>query len=106
MRHKSPGMCNIFNNLISQQVGFYGRNTETFDAFYLIKSLYQIKKSLSCCLAKITNIHTCQYNFLSTFGSRLAGLLHHRSNAAVTATSAGKGNGAIGTIIIAAVLNL
>ena len=105
MRHETPGTGHVFYDFICQQIRLDGGYAVTLNAFHLVQRLHQVEESLTGRLAEVSDIDAGQYNFLSTFGSRLAGLLHHRSNAAITATSAGKGNGAIGTIIIAAVLH-
>lgn len=104
MRHETPGTGHVFYDFICQQIRLDGGYAVTLNAFHLVQRLHQVEESLTGRLAEVSDIDAGQYNFLSTFGSRLAGLLHHRSNAAVTATSAGKGNGAIGTIIIATIL--
>ena len=71
MRHKTTGMRHNLDNLNSQQIGFYGRNTITFDSLYLIQCFYQIKETLSCCFTKISDIHSGQNDFFSAFSSCL-----------------------------------
>ena len=106
MWHESAGMGYELNNFIRQQIGFYGRNPITLNAFHFIQCFHQIKKSLSGSLTKITNIHTCKYNLFSTFGNSLTGLFYHRSNRSVPAPPTGKGNRTIRTEIITAILYL
>ena len=104
MRHKSTGTGNELDDFISQQIGLDRRNAVTFDAFHLIQRFHQIKESLTGSLTKIADIHACQYDLFSAFGSSLPCLLHHRGNSTVTAASTGKRNGTIRTEIIASVL--
>ena len=104
MRHKSTGTGNELDDFISQQIGLDRRNAVTFDAFHLIQRFHQIKESLTGSLTKIADIHACQYDLFSAFGSGLPCLLHHRGNSTVTAASTGKRNGTIRTEIIASVL--
>ena len=104
MRHKAAGMRNELYYLISQQIRFYGRDTITFNTFYLVQRLHQVEESLSGALAEIANVNTGQHNLLSPFGCSLTRLFYHRGNRSVAAPSASKRNGAIGTIIIATIL--
>ena len=105
MRHETPGTGHVFYDFIRQQIRLDRGYAVTLNAFHIVQRFHQVEESLTGRFAEVSYIDTGQYYFLSTFGSCPAGLLHHRSNAAVTATSAGKGNGAIGTIIIATVLH-
>ena len=83
MRHKTTGMRHKLDNLISQQIGFYGRNTITFDTFHPIEGLYQIKEGLSGGLSEIADVDSGQHYFLSAFGGSLPGLF---SGALITET--------------------
>ena len=72
MRHETPGTGHVFYDFICQQIRLDGGYAVTLNAFHLVQRLHQVEESLTGRLAEVSDIDTGQYNFLSTFGSRLA----------------------------------
>ena len=105
MRHKGTALCTIVYQLITQQVGFQTADTIALNTFYGIQSLHQIQKALTRRLAKISNVHTRQHNFLATLTCSFLGLGYQRGDTGITAKAASIGNGAIGTEVVTPILD-
>ena len=106
MRHKGTALGTILYEIIIAEIRLQTRDAVTFDSFYLIHRLDKVDESLVGSLTEITDIHTGNDDFLTAFSSRLLTLSHKRLDARVARIASGKWNGAIGAIIIAAVLHL
>ena len=106
MRHKSTALGTILYEIIITEIRLQTRDAVTLDSFYLIHRLDKVDESLVGSLTEITDIHTGNDDFLTAFSSRLLTLSHKRLDAWVARIASGKWNGAIGAIIIAAVLHL
>ena len=106
MRHKGTALGTILYEIIITEIRLQTRDAVTLDSFYLIHRLDKVDESLVGSLTEITDIHTGNDDFLTTFSSRLLTLSHKRLDARVARIASGKWNGAIGTIIVAAVLHL
>ena len=106
MRHKSTALGTILYEIIITEIRLQTRDAVTLDSFYLIHRLDKVDESLVGSLTEITDIHTGNDDFLTAFSSRLLTLSHKRLDARVARIASGKWNGAIGAIIIAAVLHL
>ena len=106
MRHKGTRLCHIIDDFIGEQVRLDGRDTVTLDAFHPVERFHQIEERLSGGLAKVADVHPRNDNLLASFFSCLTGLCHNVLDTSVTATSAGKRDGAIGTEVIATILHL
>ena len=106
MRHKSTALGTILYEIIITEIRLQTRDAVTLDSFYLIHRLDKVDESLVGSLTEITDIHTGNDDFLTAFSSRLLTLSHKRLDARVARIASGKWNGAIGTIIVAAVLHL
>ena len=106
MRHKGTALGTILYEIIITEIRLQTRDAVTLDSFYLIHRLDKVDESLVGSLTEITDIHTGNDDFLTAFSSRLLTLSHKRLDARVARIASGKWNGAIGAIIIAAVLHL
>ena len=106
MRHKGTALGTILYEIIIAEIRLQTRDAVTLDSFYLIHRLDKVDESLVGSLTEITDIHTGNDDFLTAFSSRLLTLSHKRLDAWVARIASGKWNGAIGAIIIAAVLHL
>ena len=106
MRHKSSALGTILYEIIITEIRLQTRDAVTLDSFYLIHRLDKVDESLVGSLAEIADIHTGNDDFLTAFSSRLLTLSHKRLDARVARIASSKRNGAIGTIIVAAVLHL
>ena len=106
MRHKSTALGTILYEIIITEIRLQTRDAVTLDSFYLIHRLDKVDESLVGSLTEIANIHTGNDDFLTAFSSRLLTLSHKRLDARVARIASGKRNGAIGAIIVAAVLHL
>ena len=106
MRHKGTALGTILYEIIITEIRLQTRDAVTLDSFYLIHRLDKVDESLMGSLTEITDIHTGNDDFLTAFSSRLLTLSHKRLDARVARIASGKWNGAIGAIIIAAVLHL
>ena len=106
MRHKGTALGTILYEIIITEIRLQTRDAVTLDSFYLIHRLDKVDESLVGSLAEIADIHTGNDDFLTAFSSRLLTLSHKRLNARVARIASSKWNGAIGAIIIAAVLHL
>ena len=106
MRHKSTALGTILYEIIIAEIRLQTRDAVTLDSFYLIHRLDKVDESLVGSLTEIADIHTGNDDFLTAFSSRLLTLNHKRLDARVARIASGKRNGAIGAIIIAAVLHL
>ena len=106
MRHKGTALGTILYEIIITEIRLQTRDAVTLDSFYLIHRLDKVDESLVGSLTEITDIHTGNDDFLTAFSSRLLTLSHKRLDARVARIASGKRNGAIGAIIIAAVLHL
>ena len=106
MRHKGTTLGTILYEIIITEIRLQTRDAVTLDSFYLIHRLDKVDESLVGSLTEITDIHTGNDDFLTAFSSRLLTLSHKRLDARVARIASGKWNGAIGAIIIAAVLHL
>ena len=106
MRHKGTALGTILYEIIITEIRLQTRDAVTFDSFYLIHRLDKVDESLVGSLTEIADIHTGNDDFLTAFSSRLLTLSHKRPDARVARIASGKRNGAIGAIIIAAVLHL
>ena len=106
MRHKGTALGTILYEIIITEIRLQTRDAVTLDSFYLIHRLDKVDESLVGSLTEIADIHTGNDDFLTAFSSRLLTLSHKRLDARVARIASGKWNGAIGAIIIAAVLHL
>ena len=106
MRHEGTALGTILYEIIIAEIRLQTRDAVTLDSFYLIHRLDKVDESLMGSLTEITDIHTGNDDFLTAFSSRLLTLSHKRLDARVARIASGKRNGAIGAIIIAAVLHL
>ena len=92
-------------DFVRQQVGFYGRDAITFDALHAVECLHQVEESLTGAAAEVANVHARDNNFFSPLGSHGLSLRHQRCDGAVSAFTAGNGDGSIGAIVVATVLH-
>ena len=106
MRHKGTALGTILYEIIITEIRLQTRDAVTLDSFYLIHRLDKVDESLVGSLTEISDIHTGNDDFLTAFSSRLLTLSHKRLDARVARIASGKWNGAIGAIIVAAVLHL
>ena len=106
MRHKTARTRDIFYYLVGEQIRFNGRDTVTFNTFHLVECFHQIEETFSCSLAKVTDVDTRQHDFLAAFCRYLPSLFYQIGNLSITASTARKRNGTVGTEIIAPVLHL
>ena len=106
MRHKGTALGTILYEIIITEIRLQTRDAVTLDSFYLIHRLDKVDESLVGSLTEIADIHTGNDDFLTAFSSRLLTLSHKRLDARVARIASGKRNGAIGAIIVAAVLHL
>ena len=106
MRHKGTALGTILYEIIITEIRLQTRDAVTLDSFYLIHRLDKVDESLMGSLTEIADIHTGNDDFLTAFSSRLLTLSYKRLDARVARIASGKWNGAIGAIIIAAVLHL
>ena len=104
--HESSALGTIVYQFIAQQVGLHTTDTIALHTLHSIQRLYQVHKAFACRLAKVTNVHTRQHNFLGTLTDSLLGLRHQRGYRWITAEATGIRNRAIGAEIVTAVLYL
>ena len=72
--HKRTRLRYIFNDFICQKVRFNRRNSITFNTFYRIECLNQIKERFACRFPEIAYINTGYNDFLSSLLSYMASL--------------------------------
>ena len=106
MRHESPALGTIFDEIIITEVWLQTGNSVSLDALYSIKSLHQIQKALMSCLTEISDIHASNNDFLTSLTGSLLRLFYKRSNTWIAGIATGKRYCTIGTIIIATILYL
>ncbi len=90
--------------LIREQVGFARGNTNSELPFYTVQGAEQVDKSFAGTASEIAYIDSRQNNFLSPFGKRSSGRSDNIFDKRIARAPACKGDGAIGTEIIASVL--
>ena len=98
-------MGTIVNQLIAQQVGFEAADAETADALHLVKRLHEVEKRLVCGATEVAYVDASYHYLLATLTCSLLSLGHQRTDGWVSREATGKGNGAIGTEIVAAILH-
>lgn len=104
--HEGTAVSAELDDVVGEQIGFDTADTIAIDALDGIECLDEREEVFARSLAEIADIDTGYDNLPSALSYNVLGLLHQGFYAAVTATSAGNGDGAIGTIIIAAILDL
>ena len=105
MWHETPGGGHEANDVICQQVGFDGGDSETLDFFQFIQFPYQVEERFSCLSTEIPRIYSRKNDFLDTLGRHVLGCLEHVLNGSTAATSASERNGTVGTEIVTPVLD-
>ena len=106
VRHEGTALCAIGNEIVIAKVWFQTGDTITLDTLHLIHRLHEVEESFVGGLTEVTDVHTGNHDFLTTLGCRLLTLSHERLDAWVTGVATGKRNGAIGAIVVAAILYL
>jgi hypothetical protein len=60
VRCKTGRACEAeINDFIRKQVGFYGRNSETINAFNLVECLSEFKEIFFATLSEVSDIDSC-----------------------------------------------
>ncbi len=106
MWHKSTALRAISYQIIITQIGLQAGYSITLNSIHLVECLHQIEKTLMSCPSEVTYVNTSYHYFLSSLACRPLGLFHQRGDTWITRVAPGKGNGAISTIIVAAILYL
>src|SRR5574344_1918782 len=106
MRHESTTMTAIIYQFITEQIRLQTANPITMDTLYSIQGSYKIFKAFSCGPSEITDVHSCEDDFLSTLSGCLRSLSHEGGYSRITTETTCIRNGAIGAEIIAAILYL
>ncbi len=90
----------------SQKIWFQTGDTITLDTFHLVHRLHKVEETLMGGLSEVTDVHTGNHDFLTAFSCRLLTLSHQRLDAWVAGVATGERNGAIGAVVVAAILHL
>ena len=64
--HKGTTLCAKLYHLVGKQIGFNAGYTITFYPLHVVKSLEQVKKTLTRSLAEVSYIHSGDNNLLCT----------------------------------------
>ena len=92
-------------HLVGEQVGLDARDAVAVDALDAVESLDELEERLARRLAEVADVDARDDNLAATLLRHLARLCDERLDASVATASAGEGNGAVGAVVVATVLN-
>ena len=104
--HEGAAVGAEINNLVGEQIRLNARDAVALDAFNLVKCVDELREVLAGGAAEIADVHAGEHNFKSAVGRGLFGLRHHFGNGGVARSTTCGRDGAVGAIIVAAVLHL
>ena len=105
VRHESPAIGAEADDFFRQEVRFDAADAVALDAFHLVEGTKQVDEPLARRLSEVADVDACQHDFLASLACSLLSLPYERFDAPVAASSSGKGNGAVGAEVVAAVLH-
>ena len=94
------------DNLVGEQVGLNRGDAVVRDALDLVERADEVEEGLSRLFAEVADIHPRDDNLLTPGGSHFASLCGELFDGAAAAPAPGKGYGAVGAEVVAAVLYL
>ena len=93
------------NDIIRQQVRLDGGNPESLNLFQFVEFLHEVKESFFRTPSEISGIYSCEDNLFYTLGGNVTCGIDDALDRGTSATSAGKGYGAVRAKVIAPVLD-
>ena len=93
-------------DLLREQVRLDRGDSETLDARHRVQRLQQVQEGLPGALAEVARVHARQHHLHDALRRDGAGLLHDLRDGDVAALAAGQRHGAVGAVVVAAVLDL
>ena len=106
VRHECTTLRTKLYEFVTQKVRLHTAYAIALNSLHLVKGLAQVEETLTCCLSEVADVHTGEHNLLAAFSCSLFCLSHERSNGGVTGVATCIWNGAIGAVVVAAVLYL
>ena len=106
VRHEGTALGAVGNEVIITEIRLQTGDAVTLDSFHLVHRLHKVEEALVGGLSKVTDVHTGNHDFLAALSCRLLTLSHERLDAWVAGIATGERNGAIGTVVVAAILHL
>ena len=94
------------DDFVGEQVGLDAGDAITLDAFDLVELLDELEEGFMGGAPEVADVDAGDDDFLAAFLGNGAGLLDKALDAAVAGTASGKGDGAVGAEVVAAVLHL
>lgn len=105
MWHETMRRGNKTNDIIRQQVRLDGGNPESLNLFQFVEFLHEVKESFFRTPSEISGIYSCEDNLFYTLGGNVTCGIDDALDRGTSATSAGKGYGAVRAKVIAPVLD-
>ena len=103
--HEGTAVGTEVHDLVGEQIGLDARDAVAFDAFDAIECADELCEALAGGASEITDVHAGEHNFASAVGCGLFGLCNDFGNGGIARATARSRDGAVGTIIVAAVLH-
>ena len=106
MGHEGTARGTIVDKIVGVEVGFKAAYAIALYALHLVELTDEVDEFLTCGLAEVAYVHSREHYLSPTLCGSLTCLIHKRLYGRVAAETTGKGYGAIGAEIVAAVLHL
>ena len=102
----APRAGAVLDDLFAEQVRFDRSDTEALDALYLVEGSDEVEEVLAPSPSEVPDIHAGEHDLTTAHRGDTLCFGDDLTDGATTATPTGLGDGAVGTVVVTAVLYL